>query len=33
MMAWRLRFSNGDVKAEMMLPPCNIRSVFHFVVV
>jgi len=23
MMAWRLRFLNDDIKAEMMLPPCN----------
>ena len=35
MMAWRLRFPNDDIKAEMMLPSCNnfLRTLLHFVVV
>ena len=32
---WRLDFSDGDIKAEMMSPPRNnfLRSLLHFVVV
>jgi hypothetical protein len=35
MLTWRIRFSDGDVKAEIMLPSWNnfFRSLLHFIVV